>query len=34
MPRITLGVIVLVVVMYLVGANFPGLASKVGLKFA
>lgn len=33
MPRITIGFIVIAIIIYLIGANYPGIASKVGLKF-
>jgi len=31
MPRITIGVVVLVLIAYVVGAKWPSLAMKVGL---
>lgn len=30
-PRITLGLIVVVIIAYIVGARWPGLAAKFGL---
>jgi hypothetical protein len=30
-PRITLGLIIVVIVAYVLGARYPGLAAKVGL---
>lgn len=30
-PKITLGLIILIAVVYVVGARYPGLAGKVGL---
>lgn len=31
MPQITIGVIVLLIVAYVVGARYPGLATKIGV---
>lgn len=31
MPQITIGVIVLLIIAYIVGARYPGLAQKVGI---
>lgn len=30
-PRLTIGTIVLVLVVYIIGAKYPGLAQKVGI---
>lgn len=30
-PRITMGLIVVVIIAYIVGARYPGLAARVGL---
>lgn len=31
LPRITIGLIVVVIVAYIIGARYPGLASRFGL---
>ena len=31
MPRITIGLIIFAVVVYIIGAKWPGLAQKVGI---